>query len=149
MSVGEIYQTFVLIKTRIHQIGPGGLRSPYLLACAMRSLAIVITIVQSFFLSLSPLLLFFLRFLLLTHFGESLMCSFYTTKLNQIGPGGLRTPCVLACAMRSLAIVITIVQSLFLSLSSVFCFLPTSGNLPCAKICFPQYLGITRNICKK
>ena len=50
----------------------------------------------------------------------------------------------LACAMRSLAIVITIVQSLFLSLSSVFCFLPTSGNLPCAKICFPQYFGITR-----
>ena len=33
----------------------------------------------------------------------------------------LRAPCVLACAMRSLAIVITIVQSLFLSLS-VFCF---------------------------
>ena len=28
-----------------------------------------------------------------------------------IGPGGMRAPCVLACAMRSLAIVITIVQS--------------------------------------
>ena len=27
------------------------------------------------------------------------------------GPGGLRAPCVLACAMRSLAIVITIVQT--------------------------------------
>ena len=37
-----------------------------------------------------------------------------------IGPGGLRAPCVLACAMRSLAIVITIVQSLFLSLSPLF-----------------------------
>ena len=35
------------------------------------------------------------------------------------GPGGLRAPCVLVCAMRSLAIVITIVQSLSLS---VFCF---------------------------
>ena len=34
-----------------------------------------------------------------------------------VGPGGLRAPCVLACAMRSLAIVITIVQSLSLSLS--------------------------------
>ena len=28
----------------------------------------------------------------------------------KIGPGGLRAPCVLACAMRSLAIVFTIVQ---------------------------------------
>ena len=27
---------------------------------------------------------------------------------------------------------------------SVFCFWPTSGNLPCVKICFPQYLFITR-----
>ena len=36
---------------------------------------------------------------------------------RNIGPGGLRAPCVLACAMRSLAIVITIVQSLFLSFS--------------------------------
>ena len=44
-----------------------------------------------------------------------------------IGPGGLRSPCVLACAMRSLAIVITIVQSLFLSLS-VFGFDPLRGN---------------------
>ena len=60
----------------------------------------------------------------------------------EIGPGGLRAPCVLACAMRSLAIVITIVQSFSLSFSlslslfffpSVFCFWPTSGNLPCAK----------------
>ena len=36
------------------------------------------------------------------------------------GPGGLRAPCVLACAMRSLAIVITIVQSFSLSSSSSF-----------------------------
>ena len=36
------------------------------------------------------------------------------------GPGGLRAPCVLACAMRSLAIVFTIVQSFFLSLSLSF-----------------------------
>merc|ERR1739838_786783 len=33
------------------------------------------------------------------------------TSDTNIGPGGLRAPCVLACAMRSLAIVFTIVQS--------------------------------------
>ena len=32
---------------------------------------------------------------------------------------------------------------------SVFCFWPTSGNLPCAKICFPQYFGITRRYMPK
>ena len=42
----------------------GCLRAPWVLACAMRSLAIVITIVRSFYLSL----------LLLTHFGESPVC---------------------------------------------------------------------------
>ena len=62
---------------------------------------------------------------------------------ESFGPGGLGAPCVLACAMRSLAIVITIVQSFFLSLS-VFCFWTTSGNLPCVKICFPKYFGINR-----
>ena len=46
--------------------GPGGLRAPCVLACAMRSLANVFTIVQSLFLSLS-----LLHLLLLTHFGES------------------------------------------------------------------------------
>ena len=35
------------------------------------------------------------------------------------------------------------------SLSSVFCFWPTSGNLPCVKICFPQYFGITRRYMQK
>ena len=39
------------------------------------------------------------------------------TIIRSFGPGGLRAPCVLACAMRSLAIVITIVQSFFLSFS--------------------------------
>ena len=48
-------------------------------------------------------------------------------------PGGLRAPCMLACAMRSLAIVITIVQFCFFFSFSVFCFWPTSENLPCAK----------------
>ena len=47
--------------------GPGGLRAPCVLACAMRSLAIVITIVQSFSI-------LFLRLLPLTHFGESPVC---------------------------------------------------------------------------
>ena len=36
-------------------------------------------------------------------------------KADIFGPGGLRAPCVLMCARRSLAIVITIVQSFFLS----------------------------------
>ena len=48
------------------------LRAPCVLACAMRSLAIVFTIVQSF--SLSFLFFFSLRLLLLTHFGESPVC---------------------------------------------------------------------------
>ena len=39
--------------------------------------------------------------------------------------------------------------SFFLSLSFVFCFCPTSGNLPCVKICFPQYFGITRRYMQK
>ena len=30
-----------------------------------------------------------------------------------------------------------------------FCFSPTSGNLPCVKICFPQYFGITRRYMQK
>ena len=36
-------------------------------------------------------------------------------------------------------------QATFGLFLSVFCFRPTSGNLPCAKICFPQYFGITRS----
>ena len=49
------------------------------------------------------------------------------------GPGGLRAQCVLACAMRSLAIVITIVQSsvlfffFFFLLSPSFAFDPLRG----------------------
>ena len=62
-------------------------------------------------------------------------------------------PRQLACAMRSLATIITIVQSsflfsLFFSLS-VFCFSPTSEKLPCVKNRFPQYFGITRRYMQK
>ena len=56
-----------------------------------------------------------------------LKTNFLNTKYNNhsiqrfffayFGPGGLRAPCVLVCAMRSLAIVITIVQSFSLSFS--------------------------------
>ena len=67
----------------------------------------------------------------------------YSCKAGNIGSGGLRTPYVLACAMRSLAIVITNFRSLSFFFS-VFCFWPTSGNLLCAKICFPRYFGITK-----
>ena len=58
--------TFFQKKIKIVQ---GGLRAPCVLVCTMRSLAIVITIVQS-------LLFFFfsLRLLLFTHFGESPVC---------------------------------------------------------------------------
>ena len=48
----------------LSSIGPGGLPAPGVLACAMRSLAIVFTNFRSLFL----------RLLLLTHFGESPMC---------------------------------------------------------------------------
>ena len=30
-----------------------------------------------------------------------------------------------------------------------FCFSPTLGNLPCVKICFPQYFGIPRRYMQK
>ena len=59
-----------------------------------------------------------------------------------IGPDGLRAPCALACGMRSLAIVITIVQSFSLSPPS-FAFYPLRGISRVRKICFPQYFGIT------
>ena len=39
--------------------------------------------------------------------------------------------------------------SRFLSFFSVFCFWNTSGKLPCVKICFPQYFGITRRYMQK
>ena len=35
------------------------------------------------------------------------------------------------------------------SIFSVFCFWPTSGNLPRVKICFHQYFGITRRYMPK
>ena len=39
--------------------------------------------------------------------------------------------------------------SLLLSFFYAFYFSPTSGNLPCMKICFPQYFGITRRYMQK
>ena len=72
------------------------------------------------------------------------------------GPGGLRAPCVLACAMRSLAIVFTIVQSFFLSLSlSLFLFPPSSAFDPLRgisrvrKFVSPNILAYLEDICKK
>ena len=38
---------------------------------------------------------------------------------------------------------------LFSSFFSAFYFSPTSGNLPCVKICFLQYFGITRRYIPK
>ena len=39
--------------------------------------------------------------------------------------------------------------SFFFFSLSVFCFWPTSGKLPCVKICFPQYFAITRRYMQK
>ena len=70
-----------------------------------------------------------------------------------VGPGGLRAPCVLACAMRSLAIVITIVQSFFSFLS--FFSSPSSAFDPLRGIFrvlknFPSnILAKLEDICKK
>ena len=59
-----------------------------------------------------------------------------TIVLNKVqgcfGPGGLRAPCVLACAMRSLAIVFTIVQS----------FGPGGLRAPCVLACAMRSLAI-------
>ena len=73
-------------------------------------------------------------------------------KKFQIGPGGLRAPCVLACAMRSLAIVFTIVQSFSLSF---FLFPPSSAFDPLRgisrvrKFVSPNILAYLEDICKK
>ena len=40
-------------------------------------------------------------------------------------------------------------SSFFFFFFSAFYFSPTSGNLPCVKICFPQYFGITRRYMQK
>ena len=63
---------------------------------------------------------------------------------NIFGLGGLRVPPVVADEEK-LAIVFTYFLLLsFFFFSYAFYFSPTSGNLPCVKICFPQYFGITR-----
>ena len=103
----------------IRNFGPCGLRAPCVLAYAMCSSAIVITIIHSFLAQAA--------------------CVRHAYR-----------PRRLACAMCSLAIVITIIHSFSLFFSpSVFCFWPTLGNLPSAKICFPQYFGITRRDVQK
>ena len=60
--------------------------------------------------------------------------------LGYVGPGGLRAPPVVADEAK-LAIAFTYFFSTFFY---AFCFSPTSGKLPCLKICFPHYFGITR-----
>ena len=57
--------------------------------------------------------------------------------LATIGPGGLRAPGVLACAMHSLAIVITIVQSFFG---------PGGLRVPCVLGCAMRSLAIVITI---
>ena len=70
---------------------------------------------------------------------------------TKFGPGGLRAPYVLAFAMRSLAIVITIVQSFFSlsSFSPFFAFDALRGN-SCVRNNFsPNILAKLEDICKK
>ena len=80
-------------------------------------------------------------------------CSHLTHKTTVFGPGGLRAPCVLACAMRSLAIVFTFVQSFFLSffLSSPpsSAFDPLRGISRVRKFVSPNILAYLEDICKK
>ena len=79
-----------------------------------------------------------------------------TASMCPVGPGSLRAPCVLACAMRSLAIVFTIVQSFFLSFSLSFFFFPPSsafdplrGISRVRKFVSPNILAYLEDICKK
>ena len=66
----------------------------------------------------------------------------------------LRAPHVVVDEAK-LAIVFTyfflllLLSSFFFFFFSAFYFSPTSGNLPCVKICFPQYFGITRRYMQK
>ena len=75
------------------------------------------------------------------HEWKLMLISFY------VGPGGLRAPCVLPCAMRSLAIVITNFRS-FSLFYLLFLFrlllLTNFGETPVSEIILPQYFGITR-----
>ena len=74
-------------------------------------------------------------------------------KYAVFGPGGLRAPCVLACAMRSLAIVNTIVQSFFLLSfffsSPFFAFDPLQGISYVRKFVSPNILAKLEDIYKK
>ena len=71
-----------------------------------------------------------------------------------------RRACVLACATRGggqseAGHCFHLLSFFFLSFFffffffSAFYFSPTSENLPCVKICFPQYFGITRRYMHK
>ena len=76
----------------------------------------------------------------------------FHTVQQKIGPGGLLAPCVLACAMRSLAIVITIVQS-FLFFSFLFSpsstFHPLRGISRVRKCVSPNILAYLEIYAKK
>ena len=131
--------------------GPGGLRAPCVLECAMPSLAIVITIVQSLlFFFFSPSFAFdLLREI-------SRVCKFVSPIFwhnSKIYAKKMKCLCVLGCAMRSLAIVITIVQSFSLSSSSPFspsfAFDPLWGNSHVRNNFCPNILAYLEDICKK
>ena len=63
------------------------------------------------------------------------------------GPGGLPAPCVLVCAMHSLAIVITFVRSLFFSLRLLL--LTHFEETPMCEIIFHPIFWHNKMICAK
>ena len=77
-----------------------------------------------------------------------------TTQIEVLVQACLRAPHVVADEAK-LAIVFTyfffllLFSFFFFFFFSAFYFSPTSGNLPCVKICFPQYFDITRRYMQK
>ena len=51
--------------------------------------------------------------------------------------------------VRSRSLDQTLEYFLSFSFTYAFCYSPALGNLPCVKICFPQYFGITRRYMQK
>ena len=74
-------------------------------------------------------------------------------KLAIVGPGGLRVPTVVADGSEAghcfHLLFLFFLFFFFFFIFSAFYFSPTSGNLPCVKICLPQNFGITRRYMQK
>ena len=97
--------------------------------------------------SLKECVVIILFFLL---WGYSMLLCYRYVKYNILVQACLPAPTVVADEAK-LAIVFTYFFPFFLSFFffSAFYFSPTLENLPCVKICFPQYFGITRRYMQK